>query len=309
MNKLFAHETVLQDEAILALNIKPEGLYVDATFGRGGHSMAILEQLHGGRLLVIDKDPDAIHRAEILKNDGYPIEVRHGSFNQLQHWVEELGWLGRVNGILFDLGVSSPQLDDPERGFSFMKDGPLDMRMDPTQGMSAAEWLNTAKEEDIAHVLKTYGEERFAKRIAHKIVEFRGQSPLRTTKELAEVISEAQPIKDKHKHPATRSFQGIRIYINNELHDIEVATQQAIQSLAKGGRLVIISFHSLEDRAIKQALKKASQGQIIPYYIPIIGDQAGGEIKLLGKTKASEAEIKLNPRARSAMMRMAEKVV
>lgn len=309
MNKLFAHETVLRDEAILALSIKPTGLYVDATFGRGGHSLSILQQLHGGKLLVIDKDPDAIHMAQLLKEEGYPVEIRHGSFNQLQHWVEELGWLGQVDGILFDLGVSSPQLDDPERGFSFMKDGPLDMRMDPTQGQSAADWLNSAKEEDIAHVLKEYGEERFAKRIARKIVETRGETPLKTTSDLVKLIESAQPIRDKFKHPATRSFQGIRIYINNELQDIQAATEQAIHCLKKGGRLVIISFHSLEDRTIKQALKKAAKGIEIPYYIPILGDQAGGEIKLLGKTKASDAEVEQNPRARSAMMRMAEKVV
>lgn len=309
MNQLFAHETVLRDEAIAALNIKPEGLYVDATFGRGGHSMAILQQLHGGKLLVIDKDPDAIHMAEVLKSEGHPLEIRHGSFNHLQYWVEELGWLGQVDGILFDLGVSSPQLDDPERGFSFMKEGPLDMRMDPTQGKSAAEWINTADEADIAFVLKEYGEERFAKRIARKIVETRVEAPLTTTQELAKLIESAQPIRDKFKHPATRSFQAIRIYINDEIHDIEVATQQAIKALKKGGRLVIISFHSLEDRTIKQALKKSSKGLEIPYFIPIRGDQAGGEIKLLGKAKASDAEIKQNPRARSAMMRMAEKVV
>jgi 16S rRNA (cytosine1402-N4)-methyltransferase len=309
MNKLFAHETVLRDEAILALNIKPEGLYVDATFGRGGHSLAILQQLHGGKLLVIDKDPDAIHMAQLLQSEGYPVEIRHGSFDRLQAWVEELGWFGQVDGILFDLGVSSPQLDDPERGFSFMKEGPLDMRMDPTQGQSAADWLNSAKEEDIAHVLKEYGEERFAKRIARKIVETRVEKPLQTTQELAKLIEVAQPIRDKFKHPATRSFQAIRIYINNEIKDIEVATQQAIKCLKKGGRLVIISFHSLEDRSVKQALKKAAKGFEIPYYIPILGDQAGGEIKLLGKTKASDVEVEQNPRARSAMMRMAEKVV
>jgi 16S rRNA (cytosine1402-N4)-methyltransferase len=309
MNKLLAHETVLRDEAIHALNIKPEGLYVDATFGRGGHSLAILQQLQGGRLLVIDKDPDAIHMAQVLLNEGYPIEIRQGSFAHLQKWVEELGWMGQVDGLLFDLGVSSPQLDDAERGFSFMKNGPLDMRMDPTQGQSAAQWLNTAAEDDIAFVLKTYGEERFAKRIARKIVEARAQAPLQTTHDLANLIVEAQPIKDKHKHPATRCFQGIRIYINNEIQDIEQAIQQAIPCLKKGGSLVVISFHSLEDRAIKQALKKASKGVEIPYFIPIRGDQPGGDIKLLGKTKASDAEIKNNPRARSAMMRMAEKIL
>jgi 16S rRNA (cytosine1402-N4)-methyltransferase len=309
MNMLFAHDTVLRDEAILALNIKPEGLYVDATFGRGGHSLAILKQLQGGRLLVIDKDPDAIHMAQVLQNEGYPIEIRHGSFKRLQTWVEELGWLGKVDGVLFDLGVSSPQLDDPARGFSFMKEGPLDMRMDPTEGVSAADWLNSAKEEDIAFVLKEFGEERFAKRIARKIVETRVEKPLVTTKDLAELIVSAQPVRDKFKHPATRSFQGIRIYINNEIQDIEAATLQALACLNKGGRFVAISFHSLEDRAIKQALKRAAKGDDIPFYIPILADKTGGDIKLLGKSKASEAEIKHNPRARSAMMRMAEKVV
>lgn len=309
MNKLFAHETVLRDEAILALNIKPQGFYVDATFGRGGHSMSILQQLHGGKLLVIDKDPDAIHMAQVYQSEGYPLEIRHGSFNQLETWIDELGWKGQVDGILFDLGVSSPQLDDASRGFSFMKEGPLDMRMDPTRGQSAADWLNSAAESDIAYVLKEYGEERFAKRIARKIVETRVEKPLETTQDLVDIIESAQPIRDKFKHPATRSFQAIRIFINDEIKDIQIATEQAIRCLNKGGRLVIISFHSLEDRTIKQALKKAAKGIEIPYYIPIIGDQAGGEIKLLGKTKASDAEIKHNPRARSAMMRMAEKVV
>lgn len=309
MNKLFAHETVLRDEAIRALNIKPEGLYVDATFGRGGHSMAILEQLHGGQLLVIDKDPDAIHMAQLLLNEGYPIHIRHGSFDQLETWLEELDWKGKVDGMLFDLGVSSPQLDDPERGFSFMKEGPLDMRMDPTQGISAAAWLNSASEEDIAFVLKEYGEERFAKRIAHKIIETRVEKPLATTHDLASLINEAQPVRDKFKHPATRSFQAIRIYINNEIKDIEAAIEQAIRCLKKGGRLVVISFHSLEDRVVKQTFKKASKGLEIPHYIPIVGHQPGGDIKLLGKAKASDTEVKHNPRARSAMMRMAEKVV
>jgi 16S rRNA (cytosine1402-N4)-methyltransferase len=244
-----------------------------------------------------------------LQNEGQPLEIRHGSFDKLQYWIEELGWFGKVDGILFDLGVSSPQLDDPERGFSFMKEGPLDMRMDPTQGQSAAQWLNSADEQDIARVLKEYGEERFAKRIARKIVETRAENPLQTTHDLTKLIEAAQPVRDKHKHPATRSFQAIRIFINNEIQDIQAATDQAIRCLNKGGRLVVISFHSLEDRTIKQALKKAAKGLEIPYYIPIIGDQAGGEIKLLGKTKASDAEVKLNPRARSAMMRMAEKVV
>lgn len=309
MNKLFAHETVLRDEAIRALCIKPDGLYIDATFGRGGHSMGILKQLDTGKLLVIDKDPDAIHMAQVLASEGHPLLIRHGSFDKLEAWVQEMDWMGKVDGILFDLGVSSPQLDDAERGFSFMKEGPLDMRMDPTQGISAADWLNTVSEEDIAHVLKVYGEERFSKRIARKIVETRGEKPLKTTKDLADLIAEAQPVRDKFKHPATRSFQGIRIYINNEMKDIEVATEQAIRCLKKGGRLVMISFHSLEDRLVKQTLKRCSQGEKIPHYIPIIGSQAEGDIKLLGKTKPSDSEIEHNPRARSAMMRMAEKVV
>lgn len=309
MNMLFAHDTVLREEAILALNLKPEGLYVDATFGRGGHSMAILNQLQGGRLLVIDKDPDAIHMAQLLQQEGYPIEIRHGSFKRLQTWVEELGWLGKVDGVLFDLGVSSPQLDDPARGFSFMKNGPLDMRMDPTEGISAADWLNSAKEQDIAFVLKEFGEERFAKRIAHKIVESRLEKPLVTTQDLVDLIVSAQPVRDKFKHPATRSFQGIRIYINNEIQDIEAATVQALNCLNQGGRFVAISFHSLEDRTIKQALKRAAKGDEIPFYIPIVASKTGGEIKLLGKLKPSLAQIKENPRARSAMMRMAEKLV
>lgn len=309
MNTIYEHTTVMRDDALKALHIKPDGLYVDATFGRGGHSLGILQQLTDGKLLVIDKDPDAIHMANVLQSEGYPIEIRHGSFAEMEHWLKEMDWYGNVDGILFDLGVSSPQIDDPERGFSFMKTGPLDMRMDPTQGMTAAQWLNTAKAEDIAHVLKEYGEERFAKRIANKIVQTRDEHPLETTEDLLNVIASAQPIKDKHKHFATRSFQAIRIFINEEITDIEKAIKQAIGALKKGGQLVVISFHSLEDRTIKRALKRAAKGKDVPYFIPLSAEDSAGEIKLLGKAKASATEVANNPRARSAMMRMAEKVV
>jgi len=289
MNTLFEHTTVMREDALKALNIKPEGLYIDATFGRGGHSLGILQQLTQGKLLVIDKDPDAIHMAELLKAEGYPIEIRHGSFSLMEDWLKALDWYGKVDGILFDLGVSSPQIDDPERGFSFMQSGPLDMRMDTTQGMTAAQWLNSAKEQDIAYVLKEYGEERFAKRIAHKIVSERKEKPLETTQDLIDIIATAQPIRDKHKHFATRSFQAIRIYINEELDDIQKAIKQSIGALRKGGRLVVISFHSLEDRTIKRALRHAAKGKDVPYFIPLSAEDAAGDIKILGKAKPQSA--------------------
>jgi 16S rRNA (cytosine1402-N4)-methyltransferase len=307
----YLHKTVLLDEAVNALNIRPNGVYLDGTFGRGGHSRLILSQLgEQGRLIAIDRDPQAILAAKEIQDSRFSIV--HGPFSDLATYVEELGLVGQIDGVLLDLGVSSPQLDDPERGFSFMRDGPLDMRMDPSRGLSASEWLMNAEEEDISWVLKTFGEERFAKRIARAIVEHNKVSPLTRTHELAQLIADASPIRDKHKHPATRSFQAIRIYVNSELEEIEQALSASLTVLRPEGRLSVISFHSLEDRIVKRFIRKNSQGPQIPAGIPLteqqIKAQGGRLLKALGKMKPSPAEVDLNPRARSSVLRIAERV-
>lgn len=248
------HKPVLLDEAITGLAIKPEGRYIDGTFGRGGHSRAILEKLTTqGRLLAIDKDPAAIEKAQQEFTNDERFILRQGSFAMLGDRVKELGWTGQVDGILLDLGVSSPQLDTPERGFSFLHDGPLDMRMDPQQGISAADWLASAKEQEIVMVLKEYGEERFARRIARAIINTRDESPIRTTRQLASLIAAANPKHEKGKDPATRSFQAIRIFINQELDDIKTCLSQVVDVLKPGGRLVVISFHSRMKRFTRRS--------------------------------------------------------
>ncbi|YCI28556.1 16S rRNA (cytosine(1402)-N(4))-methyltransferase RsmH [Erwinia sp. PK3-005] len=306
----FIHTTVLLDEAVNALNIKQDGIYIDGTFGRGGHSRLILSQLgEQGKLYAIDRDPQAIAAAAAINDPRF--NIIHGPFSALADYVEARGLTGKISGILLDLGVSSPQLDDAERGFSFMRDGPLDMRMDPTRGLSAAEWLLQAEENDIAFVLKTYGEERFAKRIARAIVERNRLQPMTRTKELAEVIAAATPIKDKFKHPATRSFQAIRIWVNSELEEIELALKGALSALAPGGRLSIISFHSLEDRLVKRFMREQSRGPQVPAGLPMTEAQlqklGGRQLKALGKMMPGEAEVAENPRARSSVLRIAER--
>ncbi|MEZ3416135.1 16S rRNA (cytosine(1402)-N(4))-methyltransferase RsmH [Pantoea dispersa] len=310
MQENFKHTTVLLDEAVNGLNIREDGIYIDGTFGRGGHSRLILSQLGAhGQLLAIDRDPQAIAAAAEIKDSRFSIV--HGPFSALAEYVEERGLTGKIDGVLLDLGVSSPQLDDAERGFSFMRDGPLDMRMDPTRGQSAAEWLQSAEEADIAFVLKTYGEERFAKRIARAIVERNREQPMMRTKELADLIAAATPVKDKFKHPATRSFQAIRIWINSELEEIDIALKGALTVLAPGGRLSIISFHSLEDRLVKRFMRDQSRGPQVPAGIPMTESQlkalGGRELKTLGKLIPGEAEVKDNPRARSSVLRIAER--
>ncbi|STR41739.1 rRNA small subunit methyltransferase H [Klebsiella michiganensis] len=234
MMENYKHTTVLLDEAVNGLNIRPDGIYIDGTFGRGGHSRLILSQLGAeGRLLAIDRDPQAIAVAKTIDDPRFSIV--HGPFSQLADYVGERNLTGKIDGILLDLGVSSPQLDDAERGFSFMRDGPLDMRMDPTRGQSAAEWLQTADEADIAWVIKTFGEERFGKRIARAIVERNRVEPMTRTKELAEVVAAATPVKDKFKHPATRTFQAVRIWVNSELEEIEQALKSSLSVLARAG--------------------------------------------------------------------------
>ncbi|HIE0659436.1 MULTISPECIES: 16S rRNA (cytosine(1402)-N(4))-methyltransferase RsmH [Providencia] len=309
----FKHVTVLLDEAVNGLNIKPNGIYIDGTFGRGGHSRLILSQLGAqGRLIAIDRDPEAIKAAQAIDDPRFMI--KHGPFSAIAEYVEEEGLAGKIDGVLLDLGVSSPQLDDPERGFSFMRDGPLDMRMDPTKGQSAQQWLMDAEADDIAWVLKTFGEERFAKRIARAIVERNHnpeEEPLTRTRHLAELIAKVSPMKDRHKHPATRSFQAIRIYINSELEEIEKALEGAMNVLAPQGRLSVISFHSLEDRLVKRFIRKNSKGPSVPAGIPLteaqIKELGAAQLRDLGKMKPSENEIDENPRARSSVLRFAEK--
>ncbi|ATA19389.1 16S rRNA (cytosine1402-N4)-methyltransferase [Gibbsiella quercinecans] len=307
----YKHTTVLLDEAVNGLNIRSNGIYIDGTFGRGGHSRLILSQLGPeGRLLAIDRDPQAIAAAESIDDSRFTIV--HGPFSELAHYVRERGLEGKIDGVLLDLGVSSPQLDDPERGFSFMRDGPLDMRMDPSRGQSAAEWLMKAAAEDIAWVLKTFGEERFAKRIARAIVERNQLEPMTRTKELADLIANASPVREKHKHPATRSFQAIRIYINSELEEIERALAGALEILAPQGRLSVISFHSLEDRIVKRFMRHHSRGAQVPAGLPLTEAQlrelGGRTLKALGKMMPSEAEVAENPRARSSVLRIAERM-
>lgn len=307
----FKHTTVLLDEAVNGLNIRPDGIYIDGTFGRGGHSRLILSQLGPkGQLLAIDRDPQAIAAAESIDDPRFSIV--HGPFSSLAIYVEERGLSGKIDGILLDLGVSSPQLDDAERGFSFMRDGPLDMRMDPTRGQSAAQWLQTADEADIAWVIKNYGEERFGKRIARAIVERnRELPPITRTKELAQIVSEAMPVKDKFKHPATRTFQAIRIWVNSELDEIERALKGSLEVLGTGGRLSIISFHSLEDRIVKRFMRENSRGPQVPAGLPMTEAQlnklGGRQLKALGKLMPGEAEVAENARARSSVLRIAER--
>ncbi|MCQ9121153.1 16S rRNA (cytosine(1402)-N(4))-methyltransferase [Rodentibacter pneumotropicus] len=310
------HITVLLHEAVDGLALKENGIYIDGTFGRGGHSRLILSKLsQNSRLIGVDRDPYAVEEAKKIQDQRFQIE--HNSFSQIPEICEKLGLVGRVDGILLDLGVSSPQLDEAERGFSFMKDGPLDMRMNTKQGLSAAEWLKKVSVEDLTWVLKTFGEERFAKRIATAIVEYNksavknGEEGLSRTVQLAELISQAVPFKDKHKHPATRSFQAIRIFINSELDELESILHSALEVLAPEGRLSIISFHSLEDRMVKHFIKKQSKGEPIPKGLPLREDQIQRKQKLKAIGKAihpSEAEVQANPRSRSAILRIAEKI-
>ncbi|WP_218422306.1 16S rRNA (cytosine(1402)-N(4))-methyltransferase RsmH [Stutzerimonas stutzeri] len=306
------HITVLLDEAVAALNVRADGRYLDGTFGRGGHSRLLLQQLGpNGQLLGFDKDPLAIATGQALAAEDGRFVVVQRSFAELGDEVAQRGWTGGVSGILLDLGVSSPQLDDPIRGFSFLNDGPLDMRMDPSRGVSASEWIASADEDEIARVLKEYGEERFAKRMARAVVQRRAEAPFERTADLAKVLTDANPAWEKGKNPATRAFQGLRIHINNELGDLERGLDAALDALEVGGRLVVISFHSLEDRIVKQFMRRHAKGEAdkLPRDLPIIPKAFEPRLKLIGKPQyASEAEVKANPRSRSAVMRVAEKV-
>lgn len=305
------HVPVLLQESVSALAMGADGSYLDATFGRGGHSRAMLANLSAqGRVIALDRDPTAIAAAQSLRTDPR-FTIIHTPFSQLGEVLAEQQLLGQLDGILFDLGVSSPQLDDAERGFSFMREGPLDMRMDTSRGPTAADFLNSASADEIAFVLREYGEERFAWRIAQAIVAKRTEQPLQTTRQLAELIRQAVPFQDKHKHPATRSFQGIRIHINGELEEIEQALEAAVSGLKPGGRLAVISFHSLEDRLVKRFMRSKSQAKAVPRGLPLREDQIqrSETLKLVGKAiMPSAAEIQANPRCRSSVLRVAERL-
>lgn len=304
------HIPVMLKEVIEGLDIRPDGIYADGTFGRGGHSRAILERLGpAGRLLAMDKDPQAITWAQEQFGDDPRVTVQQGSFRELPRQVRQLGWWGQVDGILLDLGVSSPQLDDPQRGFSFREDGPLDMRMDPDAGLSAAEWLARAEEQDIAAVLREYGEERFARRIARAIIRERETAPIDTTRRLAAIVAGANPTRERNKDPATRSFQAIRIYINSELEDLKQALPAMLEALRPGGRLVVISFHSLEDRIVKRFIREQEKGDSFPPDLPITHVQMNSRLRAVGKARfPAEDEVQANPRARSAVLRIAERL-
>lgn len=303
-----SHIPVLLHEALTALCIQHDGVYLDCTFGRGGHSRAILTELGAnGRLIGFDRDPSAVTVARNLAQEDPRFEIVHTAFSELETALDSLA-VSRVHGILMDLGVSSPQLDEAERGFSFQADGPLDMRMDPTAGESAADWIARADADEIAHVLWVFGEERFSRRIARAIVEARQLTPIVTTTQLSQIVTSAQPKKDQNKHPATRSFQGIRLYINGELTEVEQGLEAAMNRLEVGGRLAVISFHSLEDRLVKRALRDASRPPKGDPRMPLPDSVAQPKLKLVGKAiKASPDELRLNPRARSAVLRIAER--
>ncbi len=301
-----AHVPVLLEEAVAALRVRPDGTYVDGTFGRGGHSAAILAGLGvRGRLLAFDQDPEAISSVALADRR---LELIHGRFSTMARELAARG-VTRVAGVLLDLGVSSPQLDEAARGFSFAKDGPLDMRMDPTRGESAAAWLNRADEQEIREVIRSYGEERFAKQVAGAIVAARGREPFRTTRQLAEVVGGAVRTREPGRHPATRTFQALRIHVNQELEELALTLPQALDLLEPGGRLAVISFHSLEDRMVKAFLRDASCADRLPRGVPVrAADLPQAPLRLVGRAiRATEAEVAANPRARSATLRVAEK--
>ncbi|MGD9152360.1 MAG: 16S rRNA (cytosine(1402)-N(4))-methyltransferase RsmH [Gammaproteobacteria bacterium] len=305
------HAPVLLQEAIEGLNIKPSGIYIDGTFGRGGHAKLILEKLSAdGQLIVIDKDPEAIMIAEKMLAKDRRCHIYHGSFNEIDKLAKQLNIVGKVCGILLDLGVSSPQLEDETRGFSFLRDGPLDMRMDLTHGIDAATWINRVNETVLMQVLKDYGEEKFARRIANAIIKARNSTPIETTKQLADIVAKANPAREKHKHPATRSFQAIRIFINQELEELQSCLDKALDILAIGGRLVVISFHSLEDRIVKRFIQKHATGDYFPIDVPIKHENLKPRLKKFGRAiKPTNEELKANRRARSAKLRIAEKLL
>ncbi|MEZ8856600.1 16S rRNA (cytosine(1402)-N(4))-methyltransferase RsmH [Vibrio atlanticus] len=316
MTEAFKHISVLLNESIDGLAIKPDGTYIDGTFGRGGHSRTILSKLgENGRLFSIDRDPQAI--AEAQKIDDPRFTTIHGPFSGMAEYAERYDLVGQVDGVLLDLGVSSPQLDDAERGFSFMKDGPLDMRMDPTTGIPVSQWLVEADLDDITWVIREFGEDKHARRIAKGIIAYQENEenePLTRTGQLAKLISDVAPKSFKEKkHPATRAFQAFRIYINSELEEIDTALKGAASILAPQGRISVISFHSLEDRMVKRFIRKESQGPQVPHGLPLTEEQikalGSADLKPIGKAiKPSKDEVDENTRSRSSVLRIAEKL-
>jgi 16S rRNA (cytosine1402-N4)-methyltransferase len=308
--QMLQHQAVLDIATVDGWFTDPDGIYIDGTFGRGGHSRLLLARLSTkARLLVIDRDPEAIAEAEKLAAEFSQVEVERSDFAQIAALVAARNWQGKVSGILLDLGVSSPQLDAPERGFSFMRDGELDMRMDPSVGQSAAQWLAVASVDEIRDVIKQYGEEKFATRIARGIVEKRADKAITTTHQLAKIIDEAMPFVEKGKHPATRSFQAIRIYINQELEQLKSFLDGSVDLLSPGGRLAVISFHSLEDRIVKRFIRNQVKGDSLPVSIPVTDDALNKRMKMIVKAgRADSEELQDNPRSRSAILRVAEKL-
>ena len=308
MTRGSAHVTVLLEEAVEALAIRAEGVYLDATFGRGGHSRRILERLNEkGRLLAVDRDPMAIAAGQAINDPRF--HLAHRAFGEIAGAAREAG-VAEVDGVLFDIGVSSPQIDEGERGFSFRHDAPLDMRMDTTRGETAAEWLARAETREITEVIRNYGEERFAFQIAKKVVAARLEQPVVTTGQFAALVRSAVRTREPGQDAATRSFQALRIHINQELGQLALALPQAVQLLRPGGRLVVICFHSLEDRIVKNFMREQSTADSLPKSLPLRADQLPApKLRLVGKAvKASAAEVDVNPRARSAVMRVAEKI-
>ena len=308
-NAEYQHITVLLNEAVDALAVREDGIYVDGTFGRGGHSRLILSRLGSqGRLIVFDKDPQAIGAAQKLAEKDGRVTVVHDGFSSFQTTLDKLG-IEEIDGALFDLGISSPQIDDGARGFSFRFDAPLDMRMDPTRGMSAAEWIATASEQDLHEVIKNYGEERFSRQIARAIVAQRTESPIDTTRKLAQLVAQNVRTRERGQDPATRTFQAVRIFINRELEEVEAVLPQVMGRLKQGGRLAVIAFHSLEDRIVKQFVKKYSQHPPLPRWAAVKeADLPLPPLKAVGKAiKPGVEETAFNPRARSAVLRVAER--
>ena len=307
---MVAHTPVLLDEVLAGLSVKADGRYCDATFGRGGHTAAILAQLGpAGRVCAVDRDPEAIAAGRERFAAESRLTLVRGSFGRLEERVRAAGWEGELQGVLLDLGVSSPQLDEAGRGFSFMQDGPLDMRMDNESGLSAAQWLARAGEREIADVLFKLGEEKFSRRIARAIVAARAETPIVTTRQLAGIVAGAVPTREPGKHPATRTFQAIRIHVNRELEEAEAALPQAVNLLAPGGRLCVNSFHSLEDRLVKRFMRREAQGDPIYAELPNVPPHARPRLKLVGgAVMPSDEEVARNPRARSAVLRVAERV-
>lgn len=307
-NAEFTHYSVMLKESVEGLAIKPDGIYVDCTFGRGGHSREILGHLSSGNLMAIDQDPEAIEFAKQHFAESN-FEIQYGSFEQLKEYCDSRGWTGKVDGVLIDLGVSSPQLDDASRGFSFMREGPLDMRMNPEEGLSAKAWLAEVDEKTLAQVLRQYGEEKFSGRIARNIKEAVQAGKLETTLDLAELVKRASPKTEKNKHPATRTFQAIRIAVNRELDVLKNVLEAAVQVLGSGGRLSIISFHSLEDRIVKQFIRDQSQMKDLFPDAPIQLEVVEPVLKKVGKPIfPSDEECRENPRSRSAVLRIAQKI-